>query len=108
MRAMKGHSLEGLWTKEHGHAFLRLKIARTFEPILKGPKFDGTPFVITTDGCKFRFAGTLTQQQHDGFTQREGGLAPPSGCVCFEKNISTIEEHYQPYILDFATLKYSG
>ena len=60
-RAMKGHSLEGLWTKEHAHAFLKLKIVLTSEPILKGPKFDGTPFVITTDGCKFGFAGMLTQ-----------------------------------------------
>lgn len=60
-RAMKGYSLEGLWTKEHAHVFLKLKITLMSEPILKGPKFDGTPFIITMDGCKFRFAGMLTQ-----------------------------------------------
>ncbi|KAF9553003.1 hypothetical protein CPC08DRAFT_599287, partial [Agrocybe pediades] len=38
-----------------------LKIALTCEPVLKGPKFDGTPFVVTTDGCKYGFAGMLTQ-----------------------------------------------
>ena len=32
---------------------------------------------------------------HDGLAQREGGLA------------STIEEHYQPYILEFGALRYN-
>ena len=59
---MKGYSLMGLWTREHTHTFLKLKIALTSEPILKGPKFDGTLFIVTTDGCKFGFAGMLTQR----------------------------------------------
>ena len=62
MRAMKGYSLEELWKKEHNHAFLQLKVALTCEPILKGPKYDSTPFVIMTDGCKYSFAGMLTQR----------------------------------------------
>ena len=61
-RAMKGYSLQGLWKKEHDHAFLRLKVALTSEPVLKGPKYDRTPFVVTTDGCKYGFAGMLTQK----------------------------------------------
>jgi hypothetical protein len=61
-RAMKGHSLRDIWKKEHSRAFLQLKIALTSEPILKGPKYDGTPFVVTTDGCKYGFAGMLTQK----------------------------------------------
>ena len=61
-RAMKGYSLQGLWKKEHDHAFLRLKVALTSEPVLKGPKCDGTPFVVTTDGCKYGFTGMLTQK----------------------------------------------
>ena len=32
---------------------------------------------------------------HDGLAQREGGLA------------STIEEHYQPYILELGALRYN-
>ena len=48
--ATKGFSLKDLWKKEHDHAFLKLKIALTCEPVLKGLKYDGTPFVVTMDG----------------------------------------------------------
>lgn len=54
--------LESLWKKEHLHAFLRLKVALTCEPVLKGPKYDGTPFIVMTDSCKNGFAGMLTQK----------------------------------------------
>ena len=53
---MKGYNLEGLWKEEHDLAFLRLKVALISEPVLKGPKYDGTPFIVTTDGCKYGFA----------------------------------------------------
>ncbi|KIM44036.1 hypothetical protein M413DRAFT_49910, partial [Hebeloma cylindrosporum] len=59
---MKGFSLQGKWTSTHNKAFIMLKIALTSEPVLKGPKYDGTPFVVTTDGCKFGFAGMLSQR----------------------------------------------
>ena len=37
-------------------------MALTNELVLKGPKFDGTPFIVTTDGCKYGFAGMLSQR----------------------------------------------
>ena len=61
-KAMKSVSLQGLWSKDHDRAFLRLKIALTSEPVLKGPKYDGTSFIVTTDSCKYGFAGMLTQK----------------------------------------------
>ena len=61
-RATKEFPLDGLWKKEHELAFLRLKVALISEPVLKGPKYDGTPFIVTTDGCKYGFAGMLTQR----------------------------------------------
>src|ERR1700691_3844422 len=33
----------------------------TSEPILCSPRYDGTPFVVTTDGCMTGFAGVLSQ-----------------------------------------------
>jgi hypothetical protein len=104
-RAMKGHSLEGLWKKEHDHAFLRLKVALTSEPVLKGPKYDGTPFVVTTDGCKYGFAGMLTQR----FTTilpngTEKTTAHPIGFS--SKRTSVTEEKYKPFILEFGALKH--
>ena len=105
-RAMKGFSLEDLWKKEHGLAFLRLKVALTCEPVLKGPKYDGTPFIVTTDGCKTGFAGMLTQK----FTTiLPNGTARTSvHPIAFaSKRTSTTEEKYKPFILEFAALKHS-
>ena len=104
-RAMKGFSLQGMWKKEHDHAFLRLKVALTNEPVLKGPKYDGTPFVITTDGCKYGFAGMLTQK----FTTilpngTEKTTIHPIGFS--SKRTSPTEEKYMPFILEFAALKH--
>ncbi|KAG2120446.1 uncharacterized protein F5147DRAFT_557594, partial [Suillus discolor] len=41
--------------------FLWLKQILVSEPILKAPKFDGTPFIVTSDGCKDRFGAVLSQ-----------------------------------------------
>ena len=105
-RAMKGFSLEDLWKKEHGLAFLRLKIALTCEPVLKGPKYDGTPFIVTTDGCKTGFAGMLTQR----FTTilPNGTERTTVHPIAFaSKRTSVTEEKYKPFILEFAALKHS-
>jgi hypothetical protein len=104
-KAMKGYSLKGLWTKEHDHAFLRLKVALTSEPVLKGPKYDGTPFIVTTDGCKYGFAGMITQK----FTSvlpngTERTTVHPIGFS--SKRTSPTEEKYMPFILEFAALKH--
>ena len=105
-RAMKGFSLGDLWKKEHDLAFLRLKIALTSEPVLRGPKYDGTPFIVTTDGCKYGFAGMLTQR----FTTvlpngTERTSIHPIGFA--SKRTSETEEKYKPFILEFAALKHS-
>ena len=39
-----------------------LKTALTSSPVLKGPKYNGSSFTITTDGCKDGFVGVLTQR----------------------------------------------
>ena len=105
-KAMKGYSLEGLWGQIHDQAFLRLKVALVSEPVLKGPKYDGTPFIVTTDGCKYGFAGMLTQK----FTTilpngTEKTTIHPIGFS--SKRTSTTEEKYKPFILEFAALKHS-
>jgi hypothetical protein len=104
-RAMKGHSLEGLWGKEHDHAFLRLKVALINEPVLKGPKYDGTPFIVTTDGCKYGFAGMLTQKFTTVLPNGvEKTTTHPIGFS--SKRTSPTEEKYKPFILEFAALKH--
>ena len=103
---MKGHSQEGLWKKEHDHAFLRLKVALISEPVLKGPKYDGTPFVVTTDGCKYGFAGMLTQRFTTVLSNgTEKTTSHPIGFSA--KRTSPTKEKYKPFILKFGALKHS-
>ena len=76
------------------------------EPVLKGPKWDGTPFVVTTDGCKEGFAGVLAQCFKTTL---------PSGCTVEKlhplafasKRTSRAEEKCKPFLLEFAALKFS-
>jgi hypothetical protein len=105
-RAMKGHSLVGLWEEEHEKAFLGLKIALTNEPVLKGPKFDGTPFVVTTDGCKYGFAGMLSQR-HTAILPNGKEVTHMHPVAFSSKRTSESEEKYKPYLLEFAALKFS-
>ena len=61
-RVMSNFKLKDHWTDTHTRAFLDLKAAMTSEPVLKGPKWDGTPFIVTTDRCKDAFGAVLTQR----------------------------------------------
>ncbi|KIK32872.1 hypothetical protein CY34DRAFT_100621, partial [Suillus luteus UH-Slu-Lm8-n1] len=59
---MSGFQLSSLWKQEHTKAFLDLKTAITSRPVLQAPKYDGSHFVITTDGCAEGFAAVLSQK----------------------------------------------
>ena len=82
-----------------------MKVALTSEPILKGPKYDRTPFVITTDGFKYGFAGMLSQK----FTTilPNGTTKTTTHPIGFSsKRTSPTEEKYKPFILEFTALKH--
>ena len=61
-RIMSNFKLKDLWTDKLMEAFLDLKAEMTSEPVLQGPKWDGSPFIITTDGCQDAFGAVLTQK----------------------------------------------
>ena len=61
-RVMTNHALEGRWSEQHTAAFLRLKAIMTSEPVLRGPWWDGTPFIVTSDGSKDAFGAVLAQK----------------------------------------------
>jgi hypothetical protein len=50
------------WSATHEKAFLGLKQALTTHPALKAPRFDGTPFIVTSNGCKDGFGAVLAQK----------------------------------------------
>ncbi|KAG1812115.1 uncharacterized protein BJ212DRAFT_1230112, partial [Suillus subaureus] len=68
---MSSFQLGSWWKQEHTNAFLDLKTAITsrppshyfsFTPVLQAPKYDGSHFVITTDGCAEGFVAVLLQR----------------------------------------------
>jgi RNase H-like domain found in reverse transcriptase len=103
---MAAHELGSRWTEAHTKAFLDLKIAIMSEPILHRPRWDGTPFIVTTDGSKEGFAGVLAQRfphaKPDGTIRHK--LHPIAFAL---KWTSTSEAKYKPFLLKFAALKFA-
>lgn len=103
---LRERDLSKYWEQRHTKAFLKLKQILVSEPVLRAPKFDGTPFIITSDGCKDGFGAVLAQrfttQQPSGDTIT---TIHPIGFA--SKRTSPTEERYKPYLLEFAALKFA-
>jgi len=102
---MKSATLNEHWKDEHTDTFLELKVL-TSEPVLRPAKFNGTPFIVTTDGYKNSFAGILSQRHTTALTlgktvSKLHPIAYASKCT------SQTEEKYKPFILEFAALKFT-
>jgi hypothetical protein len=105
-RIMGRHKLEEWWKENHMKAFLDLKIAVMLEPILRGPRWDGMPFIITVDGCKDGFVGVLAQWSPH--TKADGTVIHKLHPIAFmSKWMSPIEAKYTPFLLEFAALKFA-
>ena len=90
----------------HDKAFVTLKVALTSAPVVKGPKYDGSAFIVTTDGCKDGFAGILSQRF--SWEDKRGATHTRIHPIAFaSKRTSDSESRYQPYLLEFAALKFS-
>ena len=95
---MEAYKLKPMWNREHAMAFIHLKAAITTEPVLKGPKWDGSPFVVTMDRCKDKFAGVLTQRFKT--TLPNGQMVNKLHPIAFtSKQTSQTEEKYKPQLL---------
>ena len=102
---MRGFKLKDIWSQEHTNTFIALKAHLVSEPILSAPCYDGTPFILTIDGCKDAFAGVLVQEM---MTTMPGGktVMHQHPIEFASKRISTSEEKYKPFLLKFAALKF--
>jgi reverse transcriptase-like protein len=103
---MKSFKLKDVWTAEHTKTFITLKARLISEPVLSAPVYDGTPFILTTDGSKDAFAGVLSQKIK---TTLPGGkdVTQLHPIAFASKRTSTSEEKHKPFLLEFAALKYS-
>lgn len=103
--ALRRVKLANEWTDIHKHAFMGLKKALTSEPVLMAPRFDGTPFIVTSDGCQDGFGAMLAQR----FTEtRPGGkiINKLHPIAYASKRTSPAEARYKPFLLEFAALKF--
>jgi Reverse transcriptase (RNA-dependent DNA polymerase)/RNase H-like domain found in reverse transcriptase len=105
-QVMGTYHLDNKWEDRHTKAFLDLKIAITSEPILQGPCWDGMPFIMTTDGCKERFAGVLAQRFP--YTKPNGSQTQKIHPIAFTlKRTSPSGAKYKLFLLEFMALKFS-
>lgn len=103
--AHRNFLLDKRWTIAHTRAFLTLKQLLTSEPVLRCPKWDGTPFIITSDGCKEGFGAVLTQRFETKIKGKTVSRLHPIGFA--SKRTSSSEQNYKPFLLEFAALKYA-
>ena len=98
-RIMANHKLTNRWSDIHTKAFLDLKAEMTAEPVLRGPKWDGTPFIITTDGSQDAFGTVLTQRFE--YTLPSGKTVQKLHPIAFaSKRTLKTEEKYKPFLLE--------
>jgi transposase InsO family protein len=105
-RALASTSLKSKWGIEQQKAFVTLKCLLSQEPLLRTPQYDGRPFRVTTDGSMQGFAGFLSQPftSTDSNGKEVTRWHPISYC---SKRTSKSEAKYEPFLLEFAALKYS-
>ena len=103
---MRSFKLKDVWTADHTKTFISLKSRLISEPVLSAPVYDGTPFILTTDGSKDAFAGVLSQRIKS--TLPGGKEVTRLHPIAFaSKRTSASEEKYKPFLLEFAALKFS-
>jgi hypothetical protein len=76
------------------------------EPVIRSPRYDGMPFIVTLDGCMMGFAGVLSQW-HKTILPNGSSVRCLHLIGFTSKRTSPAEERYKPFLLEFAALKYS-
>ena len=104
-RALQAASLKDKWGPKQQKAFVTLKVLLSQEPVLKSPQYDGRPFRVTSDGSGTGLAGFLSQPftYTDSAGREQVRWHPISYC---SKRTSKSEERYEPFLLEFAALKF--
>jgi len=87
-------------------AFLKLKAIMTSEPVLWGPKWDRTPFIVTSNGSKDAFSAVLAQKSTVVLTSSRT-VTKLHPIAFASKWTSKTEEKYKPFLLEFAGLTFT-
>lgn len=103
--ALRSHKPMEVWGPAHEKAFLNLKVAMTSDLVLRGPRFDGTPFIVISDGCMDGF-GAVLMQKFPTLLEGEKTVTKLHPVGFASKHTSTTEEKYKLFLLEFAALKF--
>lgn len=104
--ALRRVKLENIWSTAHTDAFLDLKKCLMSDPVLKAPRFDGTPFIVMTDSCKKGFSAMLAQRFVE--TCPGGKVVKKIHPIAYtSKRTSLAKSRYKPFLLKFAALKFA-
>jgi hypothetical protein len=104
--ALQNVKLANCWSPTHEKVFLGLKRLLTSQPVLKAPRFNGTPFIVTSDGCKDGFGAVLAQRSIE--TLPNSKVTTKLHLIAFaSKRTSPVEEKYKLFMLEFAALKFT-
>ncbi|CEH15969.1 FOG: Transposon-encoded proteins with TYA, reverse transcriptase, integrase domains in various combinations [Ceraceosorus bombacis] len=87
------------WTKTKEEAFLKLKAALTNAHVLRGPRYDGTPFVVECDWSSEAMGAALLQK--DIAQPRTYPIAYAS------KRCTDAEAKYSPHVGELAAAKWA-
>ena len=91
---------------EHTKTFIALKAKLVSEPVLSAPRYDGTQFILTTDGSADAFRGVLSQRITT--TLPGGKVVRRLHPIAFAlKRTSEAESQYKPFLLEFIALKFT-
>ena len=103
--ALSKVKLTNIWNSSCKSMFLKLKEVLTSEPVLKVPHFDGTLFIVTSDGCQEDFGAMLTQCFTG--TQPSGKIIRKLHPIAYaSKCTSKSESHYKLFLLELTALKF--
>ena len=105
-RTMTNHKLTDVWEQKHAEAFINLKVALTSQPTLHAPRYNGTPFIVTTDGCQEGFGAVLTQRVKLQPRSDSRTVEQTVPIAFASKRTSVAERNYKPFLLEFAALKF--
>ena len=105
-QALRDRKLEDDWKVPQQRAFTLLKNALLMEPVLRPPRFDGSPFIVITDGSMHGFGAVLAQRWND--TTPKGEVVERVHPICFvSKRASRTEEKYKQFDSEIVALKFA-
>jgi hypothetical protein len=101
-QALTEAEIASRWTGEHEHAFVKLRIVLTPDPVLAAPVYDGRPFLVGTDASKKAFSAFLAQEHSNA-----EGMVEIHSIAFVSRQTTEAESQYHPFVGELAAIKWA-